>query len=117
RTGTAHRRATGAAGRPGAGSPATRAQARSTAAVEPARAGRLSLTPRTSEADVWGELLSPSDSARMDNGGVARRVSSPHLSGRAEELRLLNAALRRADDGEPGVVFVGGEAGIGKTRL
>jgi DNA-binding CsgD family transcriptional regulator/tetratricopeptide (TPR) repeat protein len=53
----------------------------------------------------------------MDNGGVARRVSSPHLSGRAEELGLLNAALRRADDGEPGVVFVGGEAGIGKTRL
>ncbi len=44
------------------------------------------------------------------------RVASPTF-GRVEELELLEAARRRAADGEPAVVLVGGEAGIGKTRL
>ncbi|HEY8467730.1 MAG TPA: AAA family ATPase [Solirubrobacterales bacterium] len=48
---------------------------------------------------------------------MARRVSSPHLSGRAGELALLSSALERATAGEPGLIIVGGEAGIGKTRL
>jgi DNA-binding CsgD family transcriptional regulator/tetratricopeptide (TPR) repeat protein len=43
--------------------------------------------------------------------------SSPTFVGRAEELRVLEAARRRAADGEPAVVLVGGEAGVGKTRL
>jgi predicted ATPase len=45
------------------------------------------------------------------------RVASPTFVGRIEELELLEAARRRAADGEPAVVLVGGEAGIGKTRL
>jgi predicted ATPase len=45
------------------------------------------------------------------------RVASPTLVGRIEELQVLEAARRRAADGEPAVVLVGGEAGIGKTRL
>jgi DNA-binding CsgD family transcriptional regulator/tetratricopeptide (TPR) repeat protein len=45
------------------------------------------------------------------------RVASPTLVGRVEELELLEAARRRAADGEPAVVLVGGEAGVGKTRL
>jgi DNA-binding CsgD family transcriptional regulator/tetratricopeptide (TPR) repeat protein len=45
------------------------------------------------------------------------RVASPTFVGRLEELELLEAARRRAADGEPAVVLVGGEAGIGKTRL
>ncbi len=44
-------------------------------------------------------------------------VSSPELVGRASELAALRAALARAADGEPGIVVVAGEAGIGKTRL
>ena len=45
------------------------------------------------------------------------RVASPTFVGRVEELELLEAARRWAADGEPAVVLVGGEAGIGKTRL
>jgi DNA-binding CsgD family transcriptional regulator/tetratricopeptide (TPR) repeat protein len=45
------------------------------------------------------------------------RVASPTLVGRVEELQVLEAARGRAADGEPAVVLVGGEAGVGKTRL
>jgi predicted ATPase len=43
--------------------------------------------------------------------------SSPTFVGRIEELELLEAARGRAADGDPAVVLVGGEAGVGKTRL
>jgi DNA-binding CsgD family transcriptional regulator/tetratricopeptide (TPR) repeat protein len=45
------------------------------------------------------------------------RVASPTFIGRIEELQILEAARRRAVNGEPAVVLVGGEAGVGKTRL
>jgi DNA-binding CsgD family transcriptional regulator/tetratricopeptide (TPR) repeat protein len=45
------------------------------------------------------------------------RVQSPTFVGRIEELQVLEAARRRAADGDPAVVLVGGEAGVGKTRL
>jgi DNA-binding CsgD family transcriptional regulator/tetratricopeptide (TPR) repeat protein len=45
------------------------------------------------------------------------RVVSPTFVGRVEELSLLEAAQGRATNGEPAVVLVGGEAGVGKTRL
>jgi DNA-binding CsgD family transcriptional regulator/tetratricopeptide (TPR) repeat protein len=45
------------------------------------------------------------------------RVASPTFVGRVEELHLLEAARRRVAIGEPAVVLVGGEAGVGKTRL
>jgi AAA ATPase domain len=45
------------------------------------------------------------------------RAASPGFAGRIEELELLEAARRRAADEEPAVVLVGGEAGVGKTRL
>jgi ATP/maltotriose-dependent transcriptional regulator MalT len=45
------------------------------------------------------------------------RVSSPALVGRVEELQALEAAWGRAANGEPAVVLLGGEAGVGKTRL
>ncbi len=50
-------------------------------------------------------------------GGVALRVSSPALVGRAAEAARLWAALERAQAGSPAVVVVAGEAGVGKTRL
>ncbi|MDF2740591.1 MAG: hypothetical protein K0S88_1959, partial [Actinomycetia bacterium] len=50
-------------------------------------------------------------------GGVARRVSSPVLVGRAAEVARLNAALERAAAGRPAILVVAGEAGVGKTRL
>lgn len=48
---------------------------------------------------------------------MARRVSCPYVVGRAEELAALEAALATADGGAPGAVVIGGDAGVGKTRL
>ena len=48
---------------------------------------------------------------------VSRRVSSPHLVARAEELALLQTAWAEAVAEGPRTVLVAGEAGIGKTRL
>jgi len=45
------------------------------------------------------------------------RVASLTFVGRVEELDVLEAARVRAANGEPALVLVGGEAGIGKTRL
>jgi DNA-binding CsgD family transcriptional regulator/tetratricopeptide (TPR) repeat protein len=48
---------------------------------------------------------------------VASRVSSPVFVGRADELGELVAGMAAARAGTPGLVLVGGEAGVGKTRL
>jgi len=48
---------------------------------------------------------------------VASRVSSPAFIGRAAPLERLRAAAARAAAGESTAVVVGGEAGVGKTRL
>jgi DNA-binding CsgD family transcriptional regulator len=48
---------------------------------------------------------------------VSARMRSPVLVGRSEELAILDAALDRARAGGPSTVLIGGEAGIGKTRL
>jgi predicted ATPase len=45
------------------------------------------------------------------------RVASPTFVGRVEELDVLEAARMRAATSEPAVVLLGGEAGVGKTRL
>jgi predicted ATPase len=54
---------------------------------------------------------------RDNSGEMGGRVASPTFVGRLEELQAFEAARRRAADGEPAVVLVGGEAGVGKTRL
>jgi predicted ATPase len=48
---------------------------------------------------------------------VAVDVVSSVLVGRTVELARLRAALDRTRAGEPSVVLVGGEAGVGKSRL
>jgi DNA-binding NarL/FixJ family response regulator/tetratricopeptide (TPR) repeat protein len=45
------------------------------------------------------------------------RATSPVLVGRAEELGMLEAALSPSGRGGPSVVLIGGEAGVGKSRL
>jgi DNA-binding CsgD family transcriptional regulator len=48
---------------------------------------------------------------------MTARVSSPVFIGRAAELDALERAMQRAESGAPSIVLVGGEAGIGKSRL
>ncbi|MEU1105160.1 AAA family ATPase [Streptomyces tibetensis] len=50
-------------------------------------------------------------------GPVETRSVSPVFVGRAEELGTLYDALARACEGEPQALLIGGEAGVGKTRL
>jgi DNA-binding CsgD family transcriptional regulator/tetratricopeptide (TPR) repeat protein len=48
---------------------------------------------------------------------MATRVTSPILVGRSRELARLQEIRRRAAEGEARVVLIGGDAGIGKSRL
>ncbi|MFI7016315.1 AAA family ATPase [Streptomyces sp. NPDC050164] len=50
-------------------------------------------------------------------GSVDTRSVSPVFVGRAEELGTLLDALARSRGGEPQALLIGGEAGVGKTRL
>ena len=50
-------------------------------------------------------------------GAVPRRVSSPFFIGRVAERAALSEALERAAAGRPGIFVIGGEAGVGKSRL
>jgi ATP/maltotriose-dependent transcriptional regulator MalT len=50
-------------------------------------------------------------------GSVQTQVLSPVFIGRDAELARLAGVLAAAEDGEPQAVLVGGEAGVGKTRL
>jgi DNA-binding CsgD family transcriptional regulator len=48
---------------------------------------------------------------------VVANLVSPVLVGRGAELELLTSTLEGMMDGRPGTVLVGGEAGVGKSRL
>src|SRR6266487_2577907 len=48
---------------------------------------------------------------------VESRVSSPVLVGRSGQLSALDTALAEAGRGSPSTLIVGGEAGVGKSRL
>ncbi|WP_431960802.1 helix-turn-helix transcriptional regulator [Actinacidiphila sp. bgisy160] len=50
-------------------------------------------------------------------GNVQNQSVSPVFVGRARELTRLTSALARAHAGEPQALVIGGEAGVGKTRL
>jgi ATP/maltotriose-dependent transcriptional regulator MalT len=50
-------------------------------------------------------------------GSMTARVTSPVLVGRAEQTGQLRSAFGQVRDGSPATVLVGGEAGVGKSRL
>src|ERR1700761_7001923 len=53
----------------------------------------------------------------VDTWGMRSRLTSSHFVGRAGELAELQAAFDRAASGQPGLVLIGGDSGVGKTRL
>ena len=53
----------------------------------------------------------------MIGAEMPARLSSPVLIGRVAEMAAMDDALERAEGGAPVVVLIGGEAGIGKSRL
>ncbi len=57
------------------------------------------------------------DGEVWDHAGVAPSLVSPVLVGRQAELGLLGSSLDRAVAGEQATVLVGGEAGVGTSRL
>ena len=69
------------------------------------------MTPRPGRAllgmDATGPII-----ARM-----ARRLSSPIFVGRSEELNTLLSTADVAASGQASLVLIGGEAGVGKSRL
>ena len=52
-----------------------------------------------------------------DTSGMRARLTSSRFVGRVGELAELELALREATAGSPAVVLLGGESGVGKTRL
>ena len=48
---------------------------------------------------------------------LSGRASSPVLVGRDEQMAALEAAFASARQGGPSAVLLGGEAGVGKSRL
>ncbi|MEH0473013.1 AAA family ATPase [Streptomyces sp. B21-097] len=59
----------------------------------------------------------PSSLPRAMLAPVETRSVSPVFVGRVDELDTLNEALSRAATGEQQALLIGGEAGVGKTRL
>src|SRR6202161_2294016 len=53
----------------------------------------------------------------VDTWGMRPRLTSSHFVGRAGELAELQRAFDEAASGRPGLVLVGGDSGVGKTRL
>jgi DNA-binding CsgD family transcriptional regulator len=68
--------------------------------------------------EVASAVISIASRRRMGAGeAVGGRVSSPQFVGRAEQLGLLSAAFELAARGRSTTVLIGGDAGVGKTRL
>ena len=70
---------------------------------------------RATGASTTARPIPPSRAAYGDTSGVARRLTSNHFVGRRAELDELLVAARAATSGQPALVLLGGESGVGKT--
>jgi len=66
---------------------------------------------------IAGDLSGMSDPRGMLTPEMSGRASSPVLVGRDEQMAALEAAFASARQGGPSAVLLGGEAGVGKSRL
>src|SRR6266567_2069171 len=62
-------------------------------------------------------LAGMSDPSGMLDCVMSRRGTSPVLVGRATQMAALEAALETVRQGSPAALLIGGEAGVGKSRL
>jgi DNA-binding CsgD family transcriptional regulator/tetratricopeptide (TPR) repeat protein len=77
-------------------------------------AGRLN----AGRPDGWlARLAGMSDPRGILDLEMSRRGTSPVLIGRAAEITALEAAFEAVRQGGPAALLIGGEAGVGKTRL
>ena len=76
-------------------------------------------TPRTagSPPSSWMTLVTRSIEGSRDTSHMRARVTSSRFVGRVGELAELEHALREAAEQHPVVVLLGGDSGVGKTRL
>jgi predicted ATPase len=65
---------------------------------------------------AWDEAGMP-DPHGMLTAEMSGRASSPVLVGRDEQMAVLDAAFASVRQGGPSAVLLGGEAGVGKSRL
>src|SRR5271170_2419653 len=81
----------------------------------PAAPREPAVTVTTAPAIIGTEGMheAPSTLVRAMSG----RASSPVLIGRAEQLTALEGAFESVRQGGPATVLLGGEAGVGKSRL
>jgi DNA-binding CsgD family transcriptional regulator/tetratricopeptide (TPR) repeat protein len=70
--------------------------------------------PHPGSSDLRLTLLS---TGGHTGAGMAYQVTAGRFIGRTQELARLRELLARAADGQPLVALLGGEAGVGKTRL
>ncbi len=66
---------------------------------------------------IASDLSGMSDPRGMLTEEMSGRASSPVLVGRDEQMAALDAAFASARQGGPSAVLLGGEAGVGKSRL
>ena len=66
---------------------------------------------------IASDLSGMSDPRGMLTLEMSGRASSPVLVGRDEQMAALDAAFASARQGGPSAVLLGGEAGVGKSRL
>lgn len=77
----------------------------------------LGAEPSEATQAAYEALLLTRNAPASTNGPLAERGTAAPLLGRRAEWQKIQGAWRRASNGQPHIVLLTGEAGIGKTRL
>ena len=80
-------------------------------------ARELDVAPSPKTTDLYQRLINVGEKPSSAIASSAMPEDEAPLVGRRHEWRILSKAWQRARHGQPQVVLISGEAGIGKTRL